>query len=95
MFRKFSFIFFIVFAFVLTNAASAQTIRFKVKADAFVAKESLSGRLLIFMTNNPKSLETIELKDKGTFVCVCCDLPLFSSETKFDSQTGWLKFIKA
>lgn len=32
-------------------------------------------------------------KRKGIFVCVCCDLPLFKSEAKFDSETGWASFF--
>ncbi|MEC7845141.1 MAG: peptide-methionine (R)-S-oxide reductase MsrB [Actinomycetota bacterium] len=36
-----------------------------------------------------------DTKTKGIYRCVVCDTQLFSSETKFDSGTGWPSFYEA
>jgi len=43
-------------------------------------------------TERAYSDATWNLHDHGIFRCICCDTALFSSETKFDSGTGWPSF---
>ena len=45
-------------------------------------------------TERPGSSPLNKEKRKGTFTCAGCDLPLFSSDTKFESGTGWPSFYQ-
>src|SRR3954467_1429677 len=45
-------------------------------------------------TERPFSSPLDKEHRKGTFACAGCELPLFSSETKFESGTGWPSFTK-
>jgi peptide-methionine (R)-S-oxide reductase len=46
-------------------------------------------------TERPGSSPLNHEKRKGLFHCAACDLPLFSSDTKFESGTGWPSFYEA
>jgi peptide-methionine (R)-S-oxide reductase len=43
-------------------------------------------------TEPPFTGKYYNCKEKGVYKCVCCGSELFTSETKFDSGTGWPSF---
>jgi peptide-methionine (R)-S-oxide reductase len=45
-------------------------------------------------TERPNSSPLNDIKEKGTFICAACYLPLFESDTKYDSGTGWPSFYQ-
>lgn len=45
-------------------------------------------------TEKPFTGRYYKFDKKGIYVCICCSEPLFSSETKYDSGSGWPSFYK-
>jgi peptide-methionine (R)-S-oxide reductase len=43
-------------------------------------------------TEPPFTGKYVNHKDDGTYHCVCCDAPLFRSDHKYDSGSGWPSF---
>ncbi|MEM8547264.1 MAG: peptide-methionine (R)-S-oxide reductase MsrB [Pseudomonadota bacterium] len=44
-------------------------------------------------TERPFTGKFLDHKDDGTYTCVVCSTPLFSSEHKYDSGSGWPSFF--
>lgn len=46
-------------------------------------------------TEAPYTGKLLDNKKVGTYYCICCNSPLFYSDTKFDSGCGWPSFFEA
>jgi methionine-R-sulfoxide reductase len=45
-------------------------------------------------TERPFCGTLLDNKRQGVYACVCCGLPLFASDSKFNSGTGWPSFFQ-
>jgi methionine-R-sulfoxide reductase len=45
-------------------------------------------------TERPFCGTLLDNKQQGVYTCICCGLPLFSSDSKFNSGTGWPSFFQ-
>ena len=77
------------------NKLNAKEIKKVIKTDA-EWKQLLTPEQYNVMrrkgTEAPYSSPLNDIHEQGTFECAACELPLFSSATKFDSGTGWPSF---
>ena len=46
-------------------------------------------------TERPFTGKYNDCKDSGTYKCICCGTPLFPSDDKYDSGSGWPSFVRA
>lgn len=80
---------------VLARAASP-VLKLDVPADSWRDKVSDEAWQVLFReaTERPGSSPLNDEKRDGTFICAACYLPLFSSEHKYESGTGWPSFTR-
>jgi peptide-methionine (R)-S-oxide reductase len=91
--------------FLQTKTPRAKSINAKPRGDAGIQKivktdeewkRTLTEEQYLVMrkkgTEQPYTGALLENKEKGTYHCAACDLALFSSSAKYNSETGWPSF---
>ena len=96
---KTSLLFVVIIAFVsCTEAQTKNMKKFEVtRTEAEWRKMLTSEQYTVTRkqgTERPFQNAYHDNHDKGTYSCIGCSLPLFSSDTKFESGTGWPSFYK-
>lgn len=91
------FLFFCLLAAItITSCAQQPQQKFAViKTDAEWKKQLTGEQFAVARkadTERPYTGKYWDNHEKGTYYCVCCGVPLFSSATKFESGTGWPSF---
>ena len=81
-------------AVLFARPGSAETFEVRFSEDEWRAR--LTDRQFRVLreadTEGPNTSPLTYERRKGSFTCAGCDLPLFASETKFESGTGWPSF---
>jgi peptide-methionine (R)-S-oxide reductase len=80
-----------------TMTTTEQTIDYRNLSDADWRKRLNSGQYDVLRKHGTERAGSSPLnneKRKGTFACAGCDKLLFSSDTKFESGTGWPSFYR-
>ncbi len=69
----------------MTNKAGANELRDKLSEEQYRVTQNAA-------TERAFTGKYVDHKADGSYCCVCCDAPLFSSEHKYDSGSGWPSF---
>jgi len=69
----------------MTSEPDSKALRSKLTDEQFQVTQNAA-------TERPFTGKYVDHKADGSYRCVCCDAPLFSSEHKYDSGSGWPSF---
>ena len=96
--KKFFLVSFVFAAISFTSCAQQEQQKFAVTKTEAEWKKILTPEQYAVTreaaTERPYTGVYWDNHEKGTYYCVCCGVPLFSSDTKFDSHTGWPSFYQ-